>query len=323
MTMQRLRDAFFRGGREQCLERKADIGALVGLHPLRDEIEAIQSENMVEPDRAGILHGGAQHFAERRAVGLRSSAAGLMPARPQRWPCVLSWSGGAPISSAGRIEVLLAPGIEAVRPDADREIEIEPDRQAGATGLVPAGRELLIGDPLDEFEVAELRRHRVARRRVKSRRVGLAPFSRPFPPWPSEAPAEHLERRKRRKQCRRVRRRNASNCRRRAPRSRVRAEDVDRRDVQRLRLDIRDTGIVDEVVASAALRWRSKFGQRGARKFGNGFDVDVERIEEKPAAWKIRACLVGPVVEQSVQRIESDRRRRRAPRRCRSDWRDR
>ena len=70
MTMHRLSHAFVGGGGQQWLERKLDIGALIGRHAARDEIEPFQSQHMIEPDRAGILHRCAQDLAERRAVGL-------------------------------------------------------------------------------------------------------------------------------------------------------------------------------------------------------------------------------------------------------------
>ena len=69
MTMHWLFDAFVGGRRQQRLERKPDIGALIGRHAARNQIEPFQSQNMIEPDRAGILHRRAQDLAERRAIG--------------------------------------------------------------------------------------------------------------------------------------------------------------------------------------------------------------------------------------------------------------
>ena len=66
--------------------------------------------------------------------------------------------------------------------------------------------------------------------------------------------------------------------------------------------------IVDEVLFPERFDVALEFRPRCLRKFGNGLDVDVERIEEMPAVGKIRAGLLGPVVEQGMQRIESDRR---------------
>ena len=53
-----------RDGQER-LEGKANVGALNRPHAVGNDIETLQSENMIEPDCPGILHGGAQHTAER------------------------------------------------------------------------------------------------------------------------------------------------------------------------------------------------------------------------------------------------------------------
>src|SRR5262245_59900204 len=65
-----VRIAFFHRSGKQGLEWKAHIGALVGPHAPRNEIEALEPQNVIDADRARILHGGAQDLTERRAVAL-------------------------------------------------------------------------------------------------------------------------------------------------------------------------------------------------------------------------------------------------------------
>ena len=57
---------FPRGHRQQRLERHLHIDAVAGAEAVRHQIEPLQAEHMVEPDRAGVAHRGAQHVAVRR-----------------------------------------------------------------------------------------------------------------------------------------------------------------------------------------------------------------------------------------------------------------
>ena len=81
---------------------------------------------------------------------------------------------------ARQVEILIAPGVETVGPDADREVEIEPDRKAGVTRAVAAGGELLIGDPLHVFDKGKLVGV-LGSQTGKCVPIGLAPFDRAIP----------------------------------------------------------------------------------------------------------------------------------------------
>ena len=65
-----------------------------------------------------------------------------------------------------------------------------------------------------------------------------------------------------------------------------------------------DRGIVDEI---ALPQFRERNAVHGARlKSRDAFDVDIERIEKQPAVGRIGAAVIGPIVEQCMQRIEAD-----------------
>src|SRR6185295_1848812 len=85
------------------------------------------------------------------------------------------------------------------------------------------------------------------------------------------------------------------------------AESIERK-LKRLGLASRNAGVVDQVVLPQRGDGRCKIRQRGAGIFRDGFDVDIERVEKEPAAWKIGTCFLGPVIEQRMQRIETNRR---------------
>ena len=57
--------AFLRGRRQQRLERHLHIDAVVGGKAVRHQIEPLQAQHMIEPDRAGMAHRGPQHLAIR------------------------------------------------------------------------------------------------------------------------------------------------------------------------------------------------------------------------------------------------------------------
>ena len=146
---------------------------------------------MIEPDRAGILHRCAQDFAERRATGFDQFEridAGQAPALALRVERVRRCAD----LDLRQVEILLVPGVEAVRPDADREVEIEPDRKPRVTRAIAAGSELLIGDPLHVLDKGKLVGV-LGSQTGKCVLIGLAPFIGPFPPGMFEAPAQQFE----------------------------------------------------------------------------------------------------------------------------------
>src|SRR6266545_6399626 len=140
---------------------------------------------------------------------------------------------------------------------------------------------------------------------MQGRLIRLAQFNRPFPPWLAEAPAQHFE------HCERLQHwftralevvELASSC-----FGRERAKSIECK-AKRLRLALRNARIVNQIALPQRRDRGLKFCQRGAWTFRDGFDVDIERVEKHPAAWKIGARFLGPVIEQRMQRIESNPR---------------
>ena len=60
--------AFLSDHRQERLERTLQVGAVLRLHAVCDDEQAPQAEHMVEPDRARMAHGRAEHPAERREL---------------------------------------------------------------------------------------------------------------------------------------------------------------------------------------------------------------------------------------------------------------
>src|ERR1700753_2771890 len=60
-----MRDAFLRCCRQQCFEWHLHIGAVIGGKSMWHEIEPLQAEHVIEPDRTGMAHRCPKHFAKR------------------------------------------------------------------------------------------------------------------------------------------------------------------------------------------------------------------------------------------------------------------
>ena len=204
------------------------------------------------------------------------SVAGLMPARPHAWPCGVELIRRRADLQRGKHKVLVPPGIESVGADTDGEIEIEPDRQPGATGLVAARGELPVGDPLHERDIVEL----VGIGCAQTGKDVCRAFEihSAIPPWPAEAPAQHLECRERCKQCSALMPEGFE-----LPPPRLRWHDVKdiESETERARLArSRRLRSRRTLAARGASMPESKFAIGSLWKFGNGLDVDIERIEE-------------------------------------------
>ncbi len=133
--------------------------------------------------------------------------------------------------------------------------------------------------------------------------VRLLPFRRPFPPRRGEAMAQYLEAGEPGQQRRAG---GAEGVERLAARlARARDEAVERR-AQAEPFQRRHVGVRHAIAFAQAGSGRRRVGHEVRREFGNGLDVDIERIEEEPAVRRIRTAVGRAVVEQNVQRIEPD-----------------
>ena len=118
-----MRDAFLRRDRKQRLKGHLHIDAIVGAESLRNEIEPLQAEYVVEPDRACMPHRGAQHVSIRlegpdfQAGGIE---AGEPPVLTRRVQQIRRGSDG----ELPRDRDLLVPGIEAIRLHAHSDVQI-------------------------------------------------------------------------------------------------------------------------------------------------------------------------------------------------------
>ena len=168
---------------------------------------------MIEPDRAGMAHRGAQHVAVRlerldlEPGGVEAGKAPVLAGGIER-------VGRRADAEMARDRRLLVPGVEAVGLHADRDVEIEPDLHAELVRQFGGGTELPVGGPLHEFDERDFGGLGSLCARPAHGVVRLPPFFRPFPPRLVEFVPEHLETGKARQQRARSARNVSKSCRR-------------------------------------------------------------------------------------------------------------
>ena len=91
---------------------------------------------MIEPDRAGMPHRGAQHFA-KRLEGLLLQAGGVEAGKAPALAGGVERIRRRADAEMARDRHLFVPGIEAVGLHADRDVEIKPDLHARACARDP------------------------------------------------------------------------------------------------------------------------------------------------------------------------------------------
>ena len=297
-----MRHAFLRGRSQQRLERHLHIGAFIGGKTVRHQIEPLQAQHMVEPDRAGVPHRRPQHRPER-LKRLQLQTGGVE-------------AGEAPIL-AGDVQLvgrradreipgnrdLLVPGIEAVGLHADRDIEIKTDLHAEPGRALLAGLQLTVRHPLHEFDEFDLGRIGARAQGRAFGLFGLPPLLRPFPPWLVEFVPQRLEAGEPRQQRRALGAKLLEILP--AARFRVGFEAIERC-AQRPPFQRGDGDIIDDIALPQPRDAVAAPGEGVGLKFGKLFGVDIQRIEKQPAVRRIGAAIAGPVVEQRVQRIETD-----------------
>jgi hypothetical protein len=66
--------------------------------------------------------------------------------------------------------------------------------------------------------------------------------------------------------------------------------------------------VIDQLALPKLFHLALQSGCGKAGKLRYRLDIDIKRVEEQPAVRRIRACGLGMVIEQSVQRVEGDAR---------------
>ena len=108
-------------------------------HAVGNEIEALQSEDVIQPDCPGITHGRLQHAAKWSELPIFETdriKSGQAPVLSGGIEHVRRRTDRRP----GQDGILVAPGVKTVAAHADRNIEIEPDRAGFARGLATRQR---------------------------------------------------------------------------------------------------------------------------------------------------------------------------------------
>ena len=154
-----MRDAFLRGRRQQRLERHVHIDAFGGAEPVRHQIKPLQAEHMIEPDRAGVAHRGAQHLAIR-LERLQFEAGGIEPGKAPVLPRGIERVRRRTNRKMAGNRRLLLPRVEAVGLHADGDVEIKPDLHSEPDGKVPARLQLPVGASIARIRRTRFRLHR-------------------------------------------------------------------------------------------------------------------------------------------------------------------
>ena len=192
--------AFLRGRRQQRLERHFHIDAVVGGKAMRHQIEPLEAEHMIEPDRAGMAHRSPQHLSIR-FEGLNFQTGGVEPGEA---PVLAGGVEGIRRRADGEMpgnRALLLPRVEPVGLHTDGDIEIQTDLHSEPGCAIPARLQLLVGRPLNEFDELYLGRIWACVKRGTSGVVRLLPLRRPFPPGPVEFMPQNFEAGEPRKHC--------------------------------------------------------------------------------------------------------------------------
>jgi hypothetical protein len=141
--------------------------------------------------------------------------------------------------------------------------------------------------------------------------IRLPPWFRPFPPRPVEFVPQRLEAGEPRQQ------RPALGAKFRKilqpRRDRIGPEFLERRS-QRAPFQGGYRRVIDQFALPQLGNGAAPAGEGTGGKLGNSFDVDIERVEKQPAIRRVGAAIAGSVIEQSVQRVETDPVRSQLPR---------
>ncbi len=297
-TRQRCLPAFQREHAQQVVEGKADIAAGVRLRSERHEELALQADDVIDPETAGVAHVRAQQLRERREIAAQADRI-----ERQHAPLLalgLKIIGRRAAAQAGNIGILIHPGIRAVRIDPHREIADQADIHAGsACGVrslaqLPVGEELNVAMKGGAFLHARIEH---ARRRLRTAKIG-----RPILPREAVLLGERGEQRK--------------------PFQRLALDgdefgelgrfgllpETGEQHFQPRLLGAPDAGVVDEIACTQPRGRTDQLVDTGnvsrARFCAN---IDVERIEEQPAGRRIGTGVFGSIREERVERIERNR----------------
>src|SRR5262245_3719440 len=258
---------------------------------------------MVQPNGPGITHRRPQHAAKWLELPLFETdriESGQAPVLPG---CVEGVRRRADRQTR-QDRILIAPGVEAITANADRNVEIESDRQAARAGSRTTAVELLVGHPLHKFDEANVRWLRAAKP-IEGFLFRFTPLLRPFPPRMSEFPAQPLEAAK-------TSEGGTVGLSKRIEGAMPFGAAFPTKHVVRKRkrthLRLRHALVIDDVLFSKAFDRVLQTGRVRAGKFRNRIHVDVERVEKEAAVRGIWARVLGPIIEQGVQRVEPDSR---------------
>src|SRR6516225_3397546 len=110
-----------------CLEWKTNVGALARRKAVRNQIETLQTQNMIQPNGPRVAHGCLQHVAKWFELLILQTGrveSGQTPILPRGVENIRRRTNCHP----RQYRILIAPSVEAVAANPDRNIEIEPER---------------------------------------------------------------------------------------------------------------------------------------------------------------------------------------------------
>ena len=146
--------AFQRHDGEHLIDRVVHVGAALRGAAGRDPEQAHEPHHVVDADRAGAAHAGAQHLDEGLVAGF-AQPVGAQRRQAPVLPVGVELVGRRADAGAEREAILMAPGIRAGAVGRHRQILVEPDRHAQRAALLRHGVELTRALPLQVLEKAD------------------------------------------------------------------------------------------------------------------------------------------------------------------------
>ena len=303
--------------REQLVRAVVDVGAVLRAPSRRDPEQAHQAHDVVDAQRAGVAHVGAQRLDDDAVAG-RSQSIGPERRQAPGLAFAIELVGGRADARTERVDRRVRPGIGPGAVDRDGEVEIEADRHAALVRDLLRAGELGVGDPLEvlvELDLGELRPCVLG----DTGRCRITPALGPDRPAPHrgvgsvEARLQGLELGEPAQPGAAFALEGAKGARAlvvAGERAGAKALVEER---QHLALGRSDAGVVDELARAQPLepvlkrrRADEALCRPAAAHLGDCFDVDADRVQPLSRRGAVRADVRRVVTEERVQRIEAD-----------------
>ena len=201
---------------------------------------------------------------------------------------------------------MLIPRIESARFHADGNIEIEPDRKAKLLAERDAGLQLFVRAPLHKFGKRDCIRIIVAPELRQRCIIRPTPRLRPLPPGAPVFSPQHLKTGKAGQGLAALLAKCIEST---FALERGTGFELRKGKPQRTLLQRSDARIVHQLGIPQPFDLGMALRHEMLRQFRQRRHIDIDRIQKQAAVRRIRAAIFSLIIEQRVQRIETDARR--------------